>query len=90
MTSLREARLRHANYYENVLYEADTLFMEGGEATRRGLDLFELSWGNIQLGQLWSERHAAEDEAAAKICSGYGSSGSFLLEIRQSPFENIR
>src|SRR4051794_24616574 len=90
MASRCEARLKHARHYEKILYDADLLFTRGGADAARGLDLFDLNWGNIQTGQSWAERYAGEDDAAAGLCRDYGCSGPFLLDIRQPYRENIR
>lgn len=90
MPALYEAQLHHAWHYLGVAWEADELFEQGGEAQRRGLELFDNAWSNIRAGQSWAEQHAAEDEAAATFCSDYPNALAYIIELRLSARERIR
>jgi tetratricopeptide (TPR) repeat protein len=79
----------HAIHYLRVLSEADELYMQGGEAIKRGLVLFDLEWTNIQAGQSWVTKHSSEDNDTAKLCSYYPNTGVYLLDLRQHPRERI-
>ena len=81
---------RHAAHYEAVALAADDLYLQGGSGLLQGLGLFDLEWGNIQAGQAWAAAGAAEDEAAARLCSAYPDAGAHCLDLRQHPRERIR
>jgi len=81
---------RHAAHYKNVAAAANELYMQGGESITRGLGLFDLEWGNIEVGQAWAAGHAGEDDAAARLCCDYPKVGWYCLELRQHPREKIR
>jgi tetratricopeptide (TPR) repeat protein len=80
----------HAEHYLRALREMHRLYVRGGEALMRGLALFDIEWRNIQAGQSWAEQQAGEDDAAASLCSDYPSAGTYLLDLRQHPREQIR
>jgi tetratricopeptide (TPR) repeat protein len=84
----RAAR-RHAQHYAEVLRKADVLYMQGGEAIKSGLALYDLEVGNIKAGQAWAAAHAAKDEEAARLCSDYPDAGACCLGLRQHPRERI-
>jgi hypothetical protein len=88
-TERRSAQARHAEYYLNLLGAADDLYLLGGEALKRGLALFDLEWRNVQEGHAWAERYADGDQAAATLSSSYASKGARILDLRQSPREQI-
>lgn len=87
---LSKGQRRHASHYLRMIREADKLYLQGGEALKRGLVLFDLEWPNIQAGQGWAEKHAREDNVAASLCNDYPSAGAHLLHILQHPGERIR
>jgi tetratricopeptide (TPR) repeat protein len=89
-TELDEAGWRHAAHYLQVLENADALYMQGGDALRRALVLFDAEWGSIQAGQAWACNHAATSDEAAQLCSNYPDRGAFLLDLRRHPRELIR
>jgi tetratricopeptide (TPR) repeat protein len=84
------SQFRHAKHYLNVVSETKELYEQGGEALKRGLDMFDLEWVNIQTGQVWAATHASENDAAAQLCSAYPDFGKNLLKLRQHPQERIR
>lgn len=47
-------------------------------------------WKNIQAGQAWAAEHAAEDDAAAALCSDYPRAGRNLTDLCLHPRERIR
>lgn len=81
---------RHSNCYKTLLGRADDLYLQGGEAIKQGLALFNLEWRNIQSGQAWAASHAEKDDEAAKLCSDYSTAGTFILHLRQHPRDRIR
>lgn len=84
-----EGQRHHSSHYLSLLSSAHDLYLQGGDALKRGLVLFDLEWTNIQAGQAWAEKHAGENDVAASLCSGYPSKGVYLLDIRQHPRERI-
>ncbi len=85
-----DAKRLHASHFLSVLRKSGRLYSQGGEAIKQGLTSFDLELTNIEAGQSWSEKHADEDEAAARYCSDYPSVAGILLNLRQSPRERIR
>lgn len=85
-----EAEPFHAEYYLEVLQNADDLYLDGGELLQRGLALVDLERGNIEAGQAWAASHASSDYKAAALCSGYPNAGAHCLALRQSVSERIR
>ncbi len=51
MPYLREAQLRHAQYYLAALIVAERLYHQGSESVNRSLALFDADWANIEVGQ---------------------------------------
>lgn len=84
------ARKSHAVHYLEVLHSADKLFMKGGESLINGLALFDLEWGNIQAGQAWVVKHAADDDHTTELCWRYADAGAYCLPLRQHPYERIQ
>jgi len=85
-----EAALRHAQHYVQVLHRAEDLYLDGGESSERGLALVDVERENIQEGQAWSAKHAAQDNEAAALCSRYAAAGAHCLSQRQHVRERIR
>ena len=90
MPSLHEAHLRHASHYCRVLAVANGLYMTGGEAIKRGLDLFDAEWSNIQAGQARAVEHSETNRDAEQLCIEYPNAGVHVLDLRQYPRERIR
>ena len=65
MPSLREAQSRHAQYYWDMLRQANEFYQQGGESITHGLSLFDLERPNIEAGQTWAAGHSTEDGSAA-------------------------
>jgi tetratricopeptide (TPR) repeat protein len=81
---------RLSEHFLRALGDADDLYLQGGDSIPVALKTFDTEWRNIQAGHAWAARHAQEEEAAARICSKYPDTGTFLLELRQSARERIR
>lgn len=90
MPTLREARIRYVDHYEEVLIAANGLFMQGDTAIQRGLKLFDLEWGNIEAGLKWMEANSAADDDAAEYFNDYLIAGTYLFDLRQHPEERMR
>jgi hypothetical protein len=90
ISSTTEINRRHSRYYLKILAQANDLYVEGGEALERGLNLFDLEWPNIQVGHERASRRNADDDEAALLSNQYPGYGSLLLRIRQHPRDQIR
>jgi len=81
----------HATHYKEVLTTADNLYKEGGAALARGLALFDLELGNIQVGHAWVAAQGVEaDEDIARLGMTYPNAGAYILHLRQHAREQIR
>ena len=80
---------RHAAHYCLALADAEGLYVTGGEAIKRGLDLFDAEWGNIQAGQAWAVERGEANPDAARLCIEYPDAGVQVLYLRQRPRERI-
>jgi tetratricopeptide (TPR) repeat protein len=89
MPSDRDAHLRHARYFAELLLKADTVYQQGGQSAKAGLEIFDENRANINLGQAWCAHHAQTDPDAAQLCAEYPERGAFCLFIRQKPHEQI-
>lgn len=81
--------LHHAAHYLTVLRECNALYLEGGQAIKSGLVLFDAERRNMEVGQEWSCQHSSEDEAATWVCNEYPRAGAHVLSLRQHPREFI-
>jgi len=88
-TDARElAQQRHAKHYQELLWKASDLYLQGGDSFSRGLALFDADWKNIQAGQKWAETSAAKSFEIAEICSNFAMTGT-ILNLRLHPLRNI-
>lgn len=90
MPIMREAHLQHALYYLNLLSDTDQTYKQGGEAIERGIELLDLEWENIKIGQSRAEYYSKNDNAAAEMCSAYPIVGGYILDLRLAPRERIQ
>lgn len=81
MTNLRQARLRRARHYLELLKECDRLYYQGGDALVRALDLIDREWANIQAAQTWVERFSCEASDETVLCSDYPYRGAYVLNL---------
>ena len=81
--------MRHAAHYLTVLRKADNLYLQGGEAIKRGLALFDLEWRNVQQDEMRAGEQLDGNSEAAKLSSDYPYAGAYLLSLRQHPRERI-
>ncbi len=79
---------RHAAHYQQVLWAADSRYLEGGDKLTRGLAWFDQERTNIQVGQAWAKNHSGSSDAVAEVCSNYAWSGS-ILNLRLHPRDYI-
>jgi tetratricopeptide (TPR) repeat protein len=80
---------RFFNFYLEKLYKGDQLYRQGGESTKRGLDLYDLERVNIKAAQSWIVARCEDDEIAAQVCANYPLHGGHLLRLRVHPSQNI-
>ena len=90
MASLREAHLRHALHYAQVLQVANDLYQQDGEALLQGLALFDLERENIEAGRTWASEAIGEDREATQLCSTYPEAGAYVLIMRLHARDQIR
>lgn len=86
---LYSAERRHAEYYKNILEEANKSYERGGDGITKGLILSNREWINIAAGQKWAAEHVNVDDSIAKLCSEFAEVGESLLELRLSPSERL-
>lgn len=85
-----EAQKRHADYFMNVLHNANLQYLNGGEDLIHALTFFDNEWPNIETGQKWSLKYVneADTTSVARICL-YAVKGANLINIRLSPLTCI-
>ncbi len=84
----REAQLRHAQHYAEVLGAANEHYQQGGDTAVRGLDVLDQEWPNIQSGFETSSQPYGR--IFAKLCITYMNAGLALLVFRHHPRDRIR
>ena len=94
-----ESQQRHANYYKNILSNAEILYLQGGENAIKGLDLFDRESANIRAGHDWAVKHSikqADDigmidtSLALLLANTYPIVGDQLIDLRLDPIEKIK
>lgn len=83
------AARRHARHYLTVLREAESSYKLGGEAIRKGLDLFDRERTNIEAGRAWAVARAEDDPEADRLCTDYPDWGTYVLHVRLPPRQQI-
>ncbi len=79
MPSLKQAQLRHIAFYEEILWQANELYLKDAVSTKESIGMFDQNWENIQLGHSNVVLLAEIDRTAAQFCSKYASSSAFIL-----------
>lgn len=82
------AELRHAKHYQQVLWFANNLYLQGNDAFLRGLLLFDKEWLNIQQGQRWATANVSKNTEIAELCSNFAGTGS-ILNLRLHPRQYV-
>ena len=90
MSSLYEARLRHARYFESVLAAAQESCVRGAEWQKRGVEQFDSNELNIMTALAWATARAGLDDATDLLCIRYLSLGSSFFTQRQHLNERVR
>lgn len=80
---------RHAEYYLQILYQSQSRYLEGGEAVKEGLAIYDQEWSNVQIGWRWVKQFAENNPLALELCNEYPNACSSISELRQSPNERI-
>ena len=87
----QDVRMRFARHYLVVLREAVSLYSQGEQVARSGLELFDSEWENIKPGQEWSAAdNEQDDDTMLNLCIAYASVGSSILGMRQNPEAKIK
>lgn len=89
MTSQFQAGLRHSRHYAEILLQADRLYEMGGRDVENGLQLFDLNWHNIEMGQEWAMQRSDQSHDAATLVSEYPERGAHCLYLRQKPAQRL-
>ena len=89
MPSCRDAHLRHAIHYANVLHAANVIY-QSREKPIEGLTLLWEEFSNIERARHWAEQHANDFEPAAQLCLLYPVIGAFILDKHQHPLQRIQ
>ncbi len=89
MPTIRNASLKHSQFYSEVLLSADRFYEQGDRHIEEGLGRFDDNGKNIELEQKWADLHAGVDEEAATLASEYPERGARCLYLRQKPAERI-
>jgi hypothetical protein len=84
----RNARLKHASHYKDVLRAAAQLYDQGGEKMLTGLHLFDLEWENIRAGQAWASQ-SSDDQDCLALSNEFPIIGYMILSLRQHPKEEL-
>ncbi len=84
-----KGRVRHAAQYLAVLRNCDEFYLQGDEAIKSGLALFDMEKRNIEAGQKYSCENATKNEITARICNAYSGVGVHVLGLRRHPRERI-
>jgi tetratricopeptide (TPR) repeat protein len=79
----------HATYFQDLLEQADKLYLKGREETIQGLALFDKERENIEAGQRWSASQISIDIPATELSMGYYFSEVNVLALRLHPREQI-
>lgn len=88
--NLRDAQLRHASHYEQLLGMLGYFHGQGGQSMMRSLEIFDQERLHVEAGQRWAEGRYEEDPDAARVCSGYGSAAPLLVLQRLRPSKRRR
>jgi tetratricopeptide (TPR) repeat protein len=82
------AMMRHATHYTKVGWEANELYLKGGENVRRGLELFDRERVHIEASFEWLEPR--RDEASATLLVSHVSGVTYTSDLRFHPRQSIR
>ena len=80
---------KHAVYYLRILREAGSQYLQEGEHSKAGLNLFDLERSNINAAQSWFANNLSDESVADALTSDFSYSASRLLALKQTPSERI-
>ena len=75
---------RHAKHYASIFASAE------GRGYAEGLELLDLEWSNITMGQQWAANNIEKADEAANICLAYSGNSPNFVKLRLHPDENVR
>ena len=84
----KDARLKHASHYKDILHVANNLYMEGGKKILTGLRLFDLERENIRMSQAWISQNS-DDKDCLELCNEFPVAGRMILSLTQHPRERL-
>jgi tetratricopeptide (TPR) repeat protein len=83
------SEIEFARYYLKVLGESQQLYLQGGQAYAKGLQVFHTEKENIRHGWAISSHHAESNDEAAEICWSYTRAGYNVL-LDRLPAEELK
>jgi tetratricopeptide (TPR) repeat protein len=97
MPSKREAYLKYAMHYQNVLYQADESYQQSGVTLNQNPSpvdqaecrKWDLDWEQIQHARRKCAEESAQDAAYAMLCSKFAGVAGTLLELKLSRLDQI-
>jgi tetratricopeptide (TPR) repeat protein len=84
----REARIRHASHFMQVMQAANEMYLSGNDKLLPGLRLFDGEWEHIRAAQAWLADNK-EDETAAELLMKYPNGIYAFLDLRLAPRQMI-
>jgi tetratricopeptide (TPR) repeat protein len=90
MPTSREANLRYAKYYLELIWRTSQLYELGDIALRQGLALFDAELPHFRRAQKWVSKASGDDTKATALCSHYPDAGVYVINLRLHPHERIR
>ena len=82
-------KLRHAEYYVDVVEAANDWYKEGKAKYQSiGWEIASLEWANINAGQRWAATLVNQDERAAELCIAF-SKLQYLSHLPSEPHDII-
>src|SRR5438045_3812173 len=85
MPTVRDADIRHAAHYSDVLNVADKLYTNGGNGALRGLEILDVEWANIEGAFTWCADHAGTGRDVGLLSCEFPCAGAYILELRLHP-----
>jgi tetratricopeptide (TPR) repeat protein len=80
---------RYALYYLMVLNEAGNRYLQGDQASRAGVNLFDIEKPNIRAACLWIQSQISDPAVADIAIRNYSFGGSQLLALKELPSDRI-
>lgn len=84
-----ETEWKHAVYYLRILREAGSRYLQDNEASKEGLNLFDVERSNIHASQSWFANNLTDNSVADALTLDFSFAASRLLALKQTPPERI-